>query len=584
MSRIAIVEKQKCNPLGCGGYLCIRVCPINREGSECIKKADDGKAAIDEELCIGCDICVHKCPFDAIHIINLPEQLKEPPVHRYSRNEFHLYNIPVPQFGKVVGLVGRNGIGKSTAMKILAGLLKPNLGQDKEPDIKEVLSFFKGREAQGYFERLRKNDINVAYKPQQVDAIPKVAKGTVSELLSKEADMQKMASVLEALDLVGLADRNIATLSGGELQRLAIAATALKKANVYIFDEPTSFLDIKQRMRVAQFIKSLATETTAVLVVDHDLIMLDYMADLIHVAYGKEACYGIVSNPMATTVGINSFLEGFLASLNMRFREKPIVFQPAPPSKIRVTPEIVSWSALAVDLEKFQLSAREGSLHEGVVVGVLGENGIGKTTFVKLLADVFPPKEGKVSTKIRVSYKPQYLQTDSEELVGQYLKEAEDKFRTQIIEPMGIQALMARRLCDLSGGELQRVSIAKALSVDAQLYLLDEPSAYLDVEQRMNVSKVIREIMRHRETSALVVDHDLLFLDYLSQQLMVFTGRPAIHGSVEGPFGMEDGMNKFLSSLKITVRRDKESKRPRMNKQGSVLDREQQNKGNYYYS
>jgi len=187
MARIAIVEKDKCNPIGCGGYLCIRVCPINREGDDCIYKADDGKAAIDEGLCIGCDICVHKCPFDAIHIINLPEQLKGPPVHRYGRNGFHMYNLSVPQFGKVVGIIGKNGIGKSTGMKILAGLFNPNLGRDDEPSFDEVLNFFKGGDAQNYFERLKKKEITVAYKPQQVDSIPKVVKGTVKEIFSKGA-------------------------------------------------------------------------------------------------------------------------------------------------------------------------------------------------------------------------------------------------------------------------------------------------------------------------------------------------------------------------------------------------------------
>ena len=129
MPRIAIVEKEKCNPVGCGGYLCIRVCPINREGEECIGKADDGKAKIDEKLCIGCDICVKKCPFDAISIINLPAQL-ENPIHRFGRNGFHLYNLPIPIFGKVVGIVGRNGIGIELNDEVIK-LAKVNLAKEK---------------------------------------------------------------------------------------------------------------------------------------------------------------------------------------------------------------------------------------------------------------------------------------------------------------------------------------------------------------------------------------------------------------------------------------------------------------------
>ena len=90
--------------------------------------------------------------------------------------------------------------------------------------------------------------------------------------------------------------------------------------------------------------------------------------------------------------------------------------------------------------------------------------------------------------------------------------------------------------------------------------------------------------MEHKGTAALVVDHDLLFIDYLSQKLTVFEGTPAIKGNVKGPFTMEEGMNLFLKDLKITLRRDKESKRPRVNKEGSVKDREQKEKGKLYYS
>ena len=140
-----------------------------------------------------------------------------------------------------------------------------------------------------------------------------------------------------------------------------------------------------------------------------------------------------------------------------------------------------------------------------------------------------------------------------------------------------------KRICDLSGGELQKVAIAECLSKDAEMYLLDEPSAYLDVEQRLRVSKVIRDFIEIKGKSALVVDHDILFIDYISDRLLVFEGEPAIKGIVKGPYEMEEGMSKFLSNLNITMRRDPESQRPRINKEGSVKDREQKKEGRLYY-
>ena len=136
---------------------------------------------------------------------------------------------------------------------------------------------------------------------------------------------------------------------------------------------------------------------------------------------------------------------------------------------------------------------------------------------------------------------------------------------------------------ELSGGELQRVVTAGCLAKDSDLYLLDEPSAYLDVEQRLKVSKVIKDFMELKGKSALIVDHDLLFLGYLSDKLMVFEGTPSENGIVKGPFLMEEGMNIFLKKLNITLRRDKESLMPRINKEGSVLDREQKEDNKYYY-
>ena len=583
MTRIAIVDNEKLKDAQQKLHI-QSICPVNRTGRECIKIEANGKLTIDEHLCTGCGICPRKAP-NAIKIINLPEELRTKPVHRYGENKFVLYSLPSPTIGKVTGILGVNGIGKSTAIKILANVLKPNFGdwENQETDLDQLITYFKGTEAQGFFEKIKKGEIKVAYKPQQVDLIPKTTKGKVIDLLKKIDQKSKLKIIADKLELNAILNNDISEISGGELQRVAIAATVLKNANLYIFDEPTSYLDIKQRINISKFIKSLVTENSSVLVVEHDLIILDYIADLVSIMYGKEECYGVVSGVKPVRNGINVYLSGYIKEENVRFRDSSIKFAEKPPIKKKhIKNAITSWKKIEKKLGNFFLKAPEGTIHKDEIIGILGENATGKTTFVKILADVLKPDTGEISKKIAVSYKPQYLEA-SDSLVIDVLKNAFNKYSSQLINPLNLQGLSLSKLNELSGGELQRVAIAHSLQQDADLYLLDEPSAYLDAEQRLVLSKVIRDFIEQKGASALIVDHDLLFIDYISDKLIVFEGKPAIEGNVSGPFEMEDGMNKFLKELGITRRRDPETYRPRVNKLDSRLDREQKESGKYYY-
>lgn len=585
--RIAVLNRDRCQPKKCD-YLCIKFCPKVRTGDEAIVIGERGKPEISEILCAGCGICVNKCPFDAIHIVNLPEELESGIVHRYGKNGFSLYGLPVPKRNRVVGLLGPNGIGKSTCLRILSGELKPNFGEERELEWDEIIKRFAGSELHEYFRRIANREIRVSVKPQYVDAIPKFYSGEVRELLERVDERGLLSELAEDLQLRKILDRELKHLSGGELQRVAIAATLMKEADFYFFDEITPYLDIYQRINATNVIREY-TKNSSSLVVEHDLAILDLLADVVHIGYGKPSVYGIITYPKSTRNGINQYLEGYLPEENMRIRSEPISFEVRAPVEESEKEILVTFQNIVVEFEKFSLRVESGEIRKGEVIGVLGPNGIGKSTFAKVLAGVLKPKSGEISGDVRVSYKPQYLSGEGDErTVRELLSSLTPQFGTsyydsEFLRPLQLREILDSRICDLSGGELQRVAIAATLSREAELYLLDEPSAHLDVEQRVGVTRVLRRFSESSERSILVVDHDIYMIDLLAERLMIFEGEPGVRGEASRPLSMREGMNRFLKSLGITFRRDEETGRPRINKMDSQMDRWQKSIGEYYY-
>lgn len=586
--RIATVIKDRCHPKRCNQE-CIAYCPRVRAGDETVVIGPLGKAVISEELCVGCGICVHKCPYDAIRIVNLPEQLEGELLHQYGVNGFRLFRLPTPLDGKVVGILGANGIGKTSVVNILSGQFIPNMGVlDGEPSWDRVIDRFAGTEMHDYLKRLAAGEITAALKPQYVDKLPKVVRGNVRELLKQTDSRGKMDKVVEELDIVQTLGKELSELSGGELQRVSIAATLLKDADIYFFDEPSSYLDIYQRLKVSEIIQELAKERN-VMVIEHDLAILDSVADIVHLMYGVEGSYGIVAQPRPVRTAINVYLTGFLREENIRFRERAIEFDTHPARGELHALELLSYPALKKRMGGFELTVNPGSIKVGEVVGVVGPNAIGKTTFVKMLAGVLEPDEGRIEEGVRVSYKPQYIKPDFDGSVRELLYTMlgptvqDGFFISEISHPLSLKNLMDKDVMGLSGGELQRVSLAICLARSADIYLIDEPSAYLDANQRMEAAKTIRRVMEKTGRSGMIVDHDVYFIDLVSDSIMVFEGEPGVRGETFGPLDMREGMNRFLKEVGITFRRDNDTKRPRINKRGSRLDREQKSAGEYYY-
>jgi ATP-binding cassette subfamily E protein 1 len=596
MVRIAVIDYDVCRPSKCN-LECVRFCPINKSGSKAIElsEAKNGKPIIYEAVCVGCGICVRKCPYKAITITNLPDELEKRLVHRYGINAFKLYGLPTPINNRVLGIVGKNGIGKTTAVKILSGELIPNLGiLDTKPSWDEVLKFFRGSEIYQYLNRLVNKDLRVVHKIQHVDIIRKYVKGTVKDVISRVDEKGITNEVRKFINLDSCWDSNISELSGGELQKFAIAVALLRAADVYIFDEPSSYLDVCERLRVSQAIREF-TRGSYVIVVEHDLTILDYISDYVSVVYGEPGVFGIFSKVYSVGSGINNFLIGYLPAENMRIRTESIVFSKFGRSyEVRAEDVFMSWPNLMKSLGNFKLSVDAGSIARGEVLGIVGPNAIGKTTFIRLLAGELEPDEGYVpTTTLRISHKPQYVKTElfKWETVEEAFKDlcnssqlaCSDWFQNDVIKRLGIHKLLVRRIDELSGGELQKFAIAVSLATDADIYLLDEPSAFIDVDERLTVCKAIRKVIEVRKAVAFIVDHDLTVIDNISDRIIVFKGIPGVMGRASSPTSLKHGMNEFLKELGVTFRRDRKTGRPRINKPGSYLDRYQKSIGEYFY-
>jgi len=598
--RIAVLNKDRCKPDKCspfGEKPCIKYCPKVRTGDETIVLSPNGKyVEITESLCTGCGICIKKCPFNAISIINLPDPLKNQITYRYGPDQFSLFRMAIPKKGKVLGLIGQNGIGKSTMLSILSGDLKMNLGKFNEdiPNNDAIVNFFKGSELQQYFLDLFNEKLKVVLKPQNINLIPKHVVGKVYDLLKKNDVNDLLDNIVQDLNLNGILDRKLSVLSGGEVQRVAIAAAYLKDADVYLIDEPSSYLDVSERINMAKLIRSLSDNNKTVVVVEHDLAILDYLSDYISLFYGVPGAYGIISHPQGVRVGINIYLNGYIKDENVRIRDEPIKFHERPPidSLFDTGASIFSYENLEKTLGDFHLTVTGSEVHAGEILGILGPNGIGKSTFIDLIANkiVSDNKINDIEEKnLKVSLKPQYIKINENKLVSDTLTKIRlapflsQPYKKRLINSLKLDNIKDRKMSELSGGELQRVTIADCLSTEADIYLLDEPSAFLDIEMRLTVAQLLRKSIEDLKKSAFVVEHDIITQDFIADSILVFEGTPGIEGRALAPLNLRDGFNLFLKMMGITFRREKETKRPRVNKIGSSKDTYQKRINEYYY-
>lgn len=376
---------------------------------------------------------------------------------------------------------------------------------------------------------------------------------------------------------------------------LTLTLTSLfffRRYRSYMFDEPSSYLDVKQRLNAAKTIRSLLKPTCFVIVVEHDLSVLDYLSDFICVLYGVPSVYGVVTLPFSVREGINIFLDGKVPTENLRFREESLTFrlaETADEAQDMQNHRRYKYPKMSKTMGDFKLNVEPGQFTDSEIIVMLGENGTGKTTFIRLLAGILKPDGDQYVPELNVSYKPQKIAPKFQGTVRMlFLKKIKaafmhPQFNTDVLKPLQTEPIIDQEVGNLSGGELQRVAICLALGAPADIYLIDEPSAYLDSEQRIIAAKVIKRFILHAKKTAFIVEHDFIMATYLADRVVVYDGQPSVEATAGSPQSLLTGMNKFLSSLQITFRRDPTNFRPRINKMDSVKDKEQKASGNFFF-
>ena len=648
--KIAIVNLDKCKP-NSNAYN-----HLKRVSRLCAKDCIFVKGKIVKISESACTMCFHnakrtpegavivtKCPTESNPSINV--------VHSYGENAFRLYELPEPTPGAVLGLLGTNGIGKTTAIKILSGFAKPNFGvtdESKQPSWKDVIKYYRGSALQNYFIKLSEKKLKVAIKPQLTANFSlKFKNKSVGSVLKKvnQRGESYLNSVIEDLEIIHLLDNEIGTLSGGELQRFAIALTVIKDADVYFFDEPSSFLDCKQRLIATDIIRSLLdpnrwpkidkikVHSKYIIAIEHDLTILDYISDYVQCLYGKPSVYGVVTKKSSINIGINEFLSGNIKNVNMRFRSYSLNFKNNSDNASDETsvspknsgtnkterntkledkykyPAMKKWFMMDDRVKGFELKIERGGFREKEVICLLGQNGCGKSTFMELLSGNSSNNEPKIKSKLSneefvesklsnirklgISYKKQnnskFFRKFKNNTVQELLESkingslSDSNFSLMVINPLNIDALKDRTVGSLSGGEKQRLAIAICLGTPASIYLIDEPSADLDYEQRIITAKIIKKwIVNYLGKTCFLIEHDFLMSSAIADRVIVYEGIPGISCTAKAPISMEGGFNSFLKQLGITFRRDRKYYRPRINKKGSARDREQKKANNYY--
>ena len=444
--------------------------------------------------------------------------------------------------GDKVGIVGINGTGKSTLLRILAGA--------EESDSGEVI---------------RTNGIRVSYLPQ----IPEFddSGSILSQVLAHLPDDLKQSKEYEArsiLDKLGLSDcdRDISTLSGGEKRRAGIAAALIQPSDVLLLDEPTNHIDNE----TAQLLEDLLLKYRgAIVMVTHDRYFLNKICRKIaEIDRGSlYVCDGNYSDYLMQKAQREADAEAAeRKNKSLYRRELEWISRGARARGTKSKDRIERFEALKnreipVEAEKLKLQSVSSRLGKKTIeienisksidgkplitdfsyivsrdarIGIVGHNGAGKSTFLKMLIGQLQPDSGRIvlGDTVNIGYFSQECESmDPTQRVIEYIRETADRVQTpdgtvtasQMLERfLFTPELQWNRIEKLSGGERKRLYLLKILMTAPNILLLDEPTNDLDIA----TLTILEDYLENFSGAVIAVSHDRYFLDKMADEIFEF--------------------------------------------------------------
>ena len=505
----------------------------------------------------------------------------------YKPNKQVLKNIYLSFFyGAKIGVLGLNGSGKSTLLKIIAGLDTDYIGnisaqkgvtfgylpQEPELDTTKTVKEIVEEGVQDTVNLLKQfEDINAQFADPDAD---------FDALIEKQAKLQEKIDQLDAWDLDSRlemamdalrcpdGDTSVSVLSGGERRRVALCRLLLKQPDVLLLDEPTNHLDADS---VGWLEQHLARYEGTVIAVTHDRYFLDNVAGwILELDRGegipfegnysswldqkssrleleekqeskrqralKEELEWIRQNPKgrrAKSKARVSAYEDLLSEQREKRREDMEIYIPPGPrlgGKVIVAENVAKGFGDRLLYENLNFS-----LPPGGIVGVIGPNGAGKTTLFRMITGTEKADEGSltVGPTVKLGYIDQNRPLDAKKSIWEEISGGMDVIQLGSHE-VNSRAYVARfnfsgsdqqkKVTELSGGERNRVHLAKMLKEQANVLLLDEPTNDLDV----NTLRALEEALLDFAGCAVVISHDRWFLDRIATHILAFEGNSEV--------------------------------------------------------